>query len=96
MAAVATNQLLLVLLYWLQSDKLGSWYPIILITIFNISDLVGKNIPFCGFEPRPSTLLVLSVLRVVFVPAFLVAGKYAADVAGLMAALTVSLGFTNG
>eukprot|EP00878_Enallax_costatus_P041711 GHUV01048574.1.p2 GENE.GHUV01048574.1~~GHUV01048574.1.p2 ORF type:complete len:146 (+),score=28.65 GHUV01048574.1:584-1021(+) len=80
----------------MKSEKLGSWYPIILITTFNISDLVGKNIPFCGLAPQPSTLLALSVLRVVFVPAFLLAGKYASGVAVLMAALTVSLGFSNG
>jgi hypothetical protein len=63
---------------------------------FNISDLVGKNIPFCGLAPSPRTLLVCSLLRVVFVPAFLLAGRHAAGVAGLMGLLTVSLGFSNG
>lgn len=80
----------------IQSADLGSWYPILLITAFNVSDLVGKNIPFCGLAPSPRTLLAASLLRVVFVPAFLLAGRHAGDVAGLMALLTVSLGFSNG
>lgn len=92
--AVITDCLLAVLLP--QSQKLGSWYPVILITVFNVTDMVGKNIPFCGITPKPPTLLGLSVLRVLFVPAFMVAGRYAADVALLMGALTVCLGFTNG
>ncbi|WIA30418.1 hypothetical protein OEZ86_000502 [Tetradesmus obliquus] len=80
----------------IQSADLGSWYPILLITAFNVSDLVGKNIPFCGMAPSPRTLLAASLLRVLFVPAFLLAGRYAGGVAGLMALLTVSLGFSNG
>ncbi|KAF6258945.1 nucleoside transporter-domain-containing protein [Scenedesmus sp. NREL 46B-D3] len=80
----------------IQSADLGSWYPILLITAFNISDLVGKNIPFCGLTPSPRTLLACSLLRVVFVPAFLLAGRHAGGVASLMALLTVSLGFSNG
>jgi hypothetical protein len=63
---------------------------------FNISDLVGKNIPFCGLAPSPRTLLACSLLRVVFVPAFLLAGRHAGGVASLMGLLTVSLGFSNG
>jgi hypothetical protein len=63
---------------------------------FNISDLLGKNIPFCGLAPSPRSLLACSLLRVVFVPAFLFAGRHAGGVVSLMALLTVSLGFSNG
>lgn len=80
----------------MQSTVLGSWYPIMLITAFNISDLMGKNISFCGLAPSPNTLLALSAARVLFVPAFLLAGKYSAAVVSVMAVLTVTLGFTNG
>lgn len=80
----------------IQSAELGSWYPILLITAFNISDLLGKNIPFCGLAPSPRSLLACSLLRVVFVPAFLFAGRHAGGVVSLMALLTVSLGFSNG
>jgi hypothetical protein len=58
--------------------------------------LVGKNIPFCDLAPSPRTLLACSLLRVLFVPAFLLAGRHAGGVASLMGLLTVSLGFSNG
>eukprot|EP00775_Hariotina_reticulata_P011647 gene11647-11792_t len=80
----------------LKSDLLGDWYGVVLITIFNICDLIGKNVPFCGLAPRPRTLLVCSSTRILFVPAFLLAGKYAGHTVWLISMLTISLGLSNG
>jgi len=79
-----------------QSDLLGDWYGVVLITIFNICDLIGKNIPFCGMAPKPRTLLACSIARILFVPAFVLAGKYAGHTVWLISVLTISLGFSNG
>ncbi len=81
-----------------QSELLGDWYPIVLITVFNVCDLLGKNIPFPAWSASapPRALLTCSLLRFLFVPAFLLAGKYAGSAAWLMALLTISLGFSNG
>jgi hypothetical protein len=80
----------------LQSALFGDWYPIFLITLFNVCDLTGKCVPFGSFAPRPYLLLCASVSRAVFVPAFYVAGRYAGSWVWLMALLTIALGFSNG
>lgn len=82
----------------LQSERLGSWYPVILITIFNFSDFIGKNIPLCGVKPSPNLLLVLALARgAVLLPLFTVARRFTGPVGpGVMGVLTIALGFTNG
>jgi hypothetical protein len=64
--------------------------------MFNLCDLIGKNIPFCGMAPKPRTLLACSIARILFVPAFVLAGKYAGHTVWLISVLTISLGFSNG
>jgi equilibrative nucleoside transporter 1/2/3 len=79
-----------------QSITLGDWYPIVLITLFNIADFMGKNLPFCGWQPSQKQLLVAAVARLlIFLPSFVAAtalGLHAA-VVGL---LTFALGLSNG
>lgn len=79
-----------------QSAVFGDWYPIFLITLFNVCDLTGKCVPFGSFAPTPRVLLAASVSRVVFIPAFYLAGRYAGSWVALMALLTVTLGLSNG
>ncbi|KAF8069407.1 ETN8 [Scenedesmus sp. PABB004] len=83
-----------------RSSVLGSWYPILLITAFNVADLAGKNVPLFGLPlraaARPGVLLAAAAARAAFVPAFLFAGRNASSAVGIMTALTVCLGLTNG
>jgi equilibrative nucleoside transporter 1/2/3 len=79
-----------------QSAVFGGWYPIFLITLFNVCDLTGKCVPFGSFAPAPRLLLAASISRVVFIPAFYLAGRYAGSWVALMALLTVALGLSNG
>jgi equilibrative nucleoside transporter 1/2/3 len=79
-----------------QSSTFGDWYPIFLITLFNVCDLTGKCVPFGSFAPRAQLLLAASVSRAVFVPAFFLAGRYAGSWVWLMALLTATLGLSNG
>ena len=74
---------------------LGSWYPVILFTAFNLSDLVGKSLPFFGWRPSQRMLLCLSLSRIVFVPAFLLVGMFNAPEA-VVVLLTFALGLTSG
>jgi hypothetical protein len=43
----------------LQSEVLRSWYPVLLIFTFNITDFVGRCPPDFGWTPRQTTLLLL-------------------------------------
>jgi equilibrative nucleoside transporter 1/2/3 len=79
-----------------KSELFRDWYPILLITMFNVCDLTGKCLPFGKLAPSPRTLLAASLSRVVFVPAFWAAGVYAGDWVWLMLLLTTALGLSNG
>jgi hypothetical protein len=79
----------------LQSAALGDWYPVLLITLFNIADLLGKNLPFGRFQLSQQQLLGLSVLRLGFLPLF-VGATLAQAPAPVIALLTFSLGLSNG
>ena len=66
------------LLAQLESTSIGlvnGWWPLALITIFNVFDLAGKWAPGASWAaalfPSSSVQLMLSVSRVVFVPALL-------------------------
>lgn len=80
---------------------LGDWYPLMLMTLFNICDLAGKNVPLprlaeaAGSMRRQGVLLGLCIARVVFLPAFLVAVRLGAP-AAVVAVLCVALGISNG
>lgn len=79
------------------SRRLGSWYPILLIATFNVGDWVGKSLPgWATFRlSKKSAILPLSLLRLLFVPAFRLAAMRHEGPA-VVFALTLSLGLTNG
>lgn len=79
------------------SQQLGSWYPVLLITAFNIADVVGKTLPVQAHfaMQNRSCILNLCLARILFLPAFYVAASQGFG-AGVMSALTLALGVSNG
>jgi len=88
-----------------EARLLGDWYPIILLTIYNCFDFVGKSSPMLSFFQcgSPKLLLISSVTRIGFY------GLYCAAAFGptsftksdigapvYVSLITVLLGFTNG
>lgn len=60
------------------SEKLSSWYPVLLIAAFNVADAVGKwlpALPACRIRDARK-IAVAAAARVVFIPAFYFAGKW--------------------
>ncbi|XP_014248396.1 equilibrative nucleoside transporter 4 [Cimex lectularius] len=53
------------------SCKFASWMPVILMAVFNASDLIGKMSASLLYDVSRFRLVVLSVLRVVLIPALL-------------------------
>jgi hypothetical protein len=54
------------------SNGLGSWYPVILIVLFNVFDLIGRSSASKLHTILPSKRLVLlSSLRIIFLPLFI-------------------------
>ncbi|KAI8463892.1 MAG: nucleoside transporter-domain-containing protein [Monoraphidium minutum] len=78
-----------------KNTALGSWYPVILFTVFNVGDMTGKLLPHFSLAPSQNTCLIASVSRVVFIPAFYCAARFGAP-AAVMALLTLLLGLSNG
>ena len=79
------------------SQQLGSWYPVLLITAFNIADVVGKTLPVqaqFAMQNR-NWILNLCLARILFLPAFYVAASQGYG-PGVMGALTLALGVSNG
>jgi len=85
----------------LHTASLGDWYPLLLMTLFNVSDFVAKNAPLLpppatpGCAVRQRALLGWSVARVAFLPLFLAAMRWGAP-AAVVATLCIALGTTNG
>nr|XP_011470879.1 PREDICTED: equilibrative nucleotide transporter 3-like [Fragaria vesca subsp. vesca] len=79
-----------------QNHKLGSWYPLVLITVYNAVDLASRYIPLvkCLTMESRKGLMIGILLRMLFVPAFYFTAKYG-DL-GWMMMLTSLLGFSNG
>ncbi|XP_024198034.2 equilibrative nucleotide transporter 3 [Rosa chinensis] len=76
--------------------QLGSWYPLVLVAVYNVLDLISRYIPvvhFLKIESRKG-LMILILSRFLFVPAFYFTAKYG-DQAGMIM-LTSVLGLTNG
>lgn len=76
--------------------KLGDWYAVVLIAMYNVLDLVGRYTPLINclkLESRKG-LMIAIVARFLFVPAFYFTAKYGDQ--GWMILLTSLLGFTNG
>lgn len=81
----------------ISSQQLGSWYPILLITAFNIADAAGKILPVQAQFAMQNRRLILSLClaRLLFLPAFYVAASQGFG-PFVMALLTLALGLTNG
>lgn len=78
------------------SERLGSWYPVLLIAAFNIADAVGKVLPVqpqIAMQNR-QLILIFCLARALFLPAFYFAGQGTGPV--VVGLLTVLLGMTNG
>lgn len=76
--------------------KLGDWYAVVLIAMYNVLDLVGRYTPLINclkLESRKG-LMIAILARFLFVPAFYFTAKYGDQ--GWMILLTSLLGFTNG
>ncbi|KDD75636.1 hypothetical protein H632_c579p1 [Helicosporidium sp. ATCC 50920] len=79
-----------------QSHSLKSWYPVLLVAVYNLGDFAGKASPtWPALRHGSQRLLAAEALaRVLFLPAF-----YAASRAGAvpwMFALALALGLSNG
>ncbi|XP_071736200.1 equilibrative nucleotide transporter 3-like [Rutidosis leptorrhynchoides] len=75
---------------------LGSWYPLVLIAMYNVLDLIGRYTPLIRFlkiESRKGIMITI-LLRVLFIPAFYFTAKYGDQ--GWMIFLIAALGWTNG
>ena len=78
------------------SERLGSWYPVLLITAFNIADAIGKVLPVqpqIAMQNR-QLILLLCASRILFLPAFYLASQGTGP--EIVSLLTVFLGLTNG
>ncbi|XP_076172612.1 equilibrative nucleoside transporter 3 [Ptiloglossa arizonensis] len=53
------------------SCKLESWMPVILMTAFNASDVLGKQLALIPYEWKRTQLLYFSCVRVILIPLFL-------------------------
>ncbi|XWS12752.1 hypothetical protein CRYUN_Cryun37aG0117300 [Craigia yunnanensis] len=76
--------------------KLGSWYPLVLIAIYNLWDLISRYLPLVKFlkiESRKG-LIVAILSRFLLIPAFYFTAKYGDQ--GWMILLVSFLGLTNG
>ncbi|XP_044460630.1 equilibrative nucleotide transporter 3-like [Mangifera indica] len=73
-----------------------TWYPLVLITSYNVWDLISRYIPLVKWLKLESRkgLMIAILARFLLVPAFYFTAKYADQ--GWMIALTSFLGLTNG
>ncbi|XP_066394995.1 equilibrative nucleotide transporter 3-like isoform X1 [Miscanthus floridulus] len=78
------------------SHSLGSWYVLVLIASFNVSDLIGRYLPLIEQIKLTSRtgLLIAVITRFLLVPAFYFTAKYGDQ--GWMIMLTSLLGLSNG
>nr|XP_043624405.1 equilibrative nucleotide transporter 3-like [Erigeron canadensis] len=76
--------------------QLGSWYPLVLIAMYNVWDLISRYIPLIKSIKMTSRkgLMIAILLRFLFVPAFYFTAKYGDQ--GWMIMLISLLGLTNG
>lgn len=81
----------------LGQDASKSWYPIILIFAFNVSDFIGKMCPpgIQSLFSSKNKVLTISVLRALFIPLFLIAAHSSVSIP-FVSILTILLGLTNG
>lgn len=78
------------------NHKLGSWYAVVLVAMYNVWDLIARYIPLIEclkIESRKGLMLAI-LSRFLFIPAFYFTAKYGDQ--GWMIMLTSLLGLTNG
>jgi len=79
----------------ISSCKLGSWTTIILMAVFNITDLIGKLLAGISSKWSPATLVVIPIARFTLIPLILLAvARPSSD--WLSVSLTAILGLSNG
>ncbi|KAL5082114.1 hypothetical protein RYX36_010535 [Vicia faba] len=78
------------------AHSLGAWYALVLVTMYNVWDLIGRYIPLLKFLKLESRkLITIAILcRFLLVPAFYFTAKYGDQ--GWMIMLTSFLGLSNG
>ncbi|XP_060203315.1 equilibrative nucleotide transporter 3-like isoform X2 [Lycium barbarum] len=78
------------------SHKLGSWYPLVLIAVYNMFDLIARYIPLIEKIKLKSRkgLMIATLSRFLFIPCFYFTAKYGDQ--GWMIMLVSFLGLTNG
>lgn len=78
------------------NHSLGSWYPLVLVALYNVFDLISRYTPLISFLRIKSRkgLLAACIARVAFIPAFYFTAKYGDQ--GWMLMLISLLGLTNG
>ncbi|KAG7581113.1 MFS transporter superfamily [Arabidopsis suecica] len=78
------------------NHSLGDWYALVLIAVFNVSDLVGRYVPVVKKLKMKSRrgLLITSLGRLLLIPAFYITGIYGSQ--GWMIFLMSVLGLSNG
>ncbi|CAK8575548.1 unnamed protein product [Lathyrus sativus] len=76
--------------------SLGTWYALVLITMYNVWDLIGRYIPLIKILNLESRKLITtaSISRFLLIPAFYFTAKYGTQ--GWMIMLTSFLGLSNG
>lgn len=81
-----------------QSDILGDWYPLLLITSYNVSDLVGKSFTAIYVLKSIRKATWASISRLLFYPLFTVClhGSKWMKTEVPVVFLTFMLGLTNG
>ncbi|CAI9103634.1 OLC1v1002155C1 [Oldenlandia corymbosa var. corymbosa] len=78
------------------SHKLGSWYPLVLITMYNVFNFISRYIPLieCLKIKNRKILMLVVLSRLFLIPAFYFTAKYGDQ--GWMIMLTSLVGLTNG
>ncbi|KAL8474424.1 hypothetical protein ACS0TY_031042 [Phlomoides rotata] len=78
------------------THNLGSWYPVVLIAMYNVWDLLGRYVPHikCIKLESRKGLMIAALLRFLFIPCFYFTAKYGDQ--GWMIMLVSILGLTNG
>ncbi|XP_058734832.1 equilibrative nucleotide transporter 3-like [Vicia villosa] len=76
--------------------SLGTWYALVLITMYNVWDLIGRYIPLIKILDLESRKLITTacISRFLLIPAFYFTAKYGTQ--GWMILLTSFLGLSNG
>ncbi|XP_038712716.1 equilibrative nucleotide transporter 3-like [Tripterygium wilfordii] len=76
--------------------KLGAWYSLVLITLYNAGNLIGRYVPLlkCIKIESRKRLMIVILSRFLFIPAFYFTSKHGDQ--GWMIFLVSLLGLTNG